>query len=328
MPWVRQLSKLSQPKRALHSAGITLALFAASLSIRFLFSPVLVGMKFLTFYPAIAVATLLCGWRHGLVMLTLGCLSGWYFFMEPLNSFMIKDASTVGSIIGFLLVGGFEVVIVAALRETVRRLEVAKIAQETLYAELQHRVANNLQLVISLLRRAKRNLRDPVAAADILNDAEGRIFAMSHLHRRLHDGTAFNRGLEPLLREMLANAFCNLPVKLRVEVGEAPELSIDQMNAIALLVNEAAINAAKHVFSQGRGTQFFVSLFMESDGGVRLEIRDDGPGATVETSAESSQSLGMGLMQAFALQLGGSLEVNPGTGMSISVKFASLQVAN
>ncbi len=36
-----------------------------------------------------------------------------------------------------------------------------------------------------------RNLRNPVVAAEILNDAEERIFAMSQLTRRLHDGTAF-----------------------------------------------------------------------------------------------------------------------------------------
>jgi len=50
------------------------------------------------------------------------------------------------------------------LRETVRRLEIARIAQVTLFGELQHRVANNLQLVVALLRNAQRNLRNPVLA--------------------------------------------------------------------------------------------------------------------------------------------------------------------
>jgi hypothetical protein len=324
MPWVRQLSKLSQPRDGLASAAIAAGLFAASLSIRFLFAPVLVGMKFLTFYPTIALATLLCGWRYGGIILVLGGLSGWYFFMEPYNSFNLKDASTAGSIVGFFLVGLFIIVLVSALRETVRRLEIAKIAQEALFGELQHRVANNLQLVVSLLRNAQRNLRNPVVAAEILTDAEDRIFAMSQLHRRLHDGTAFTYGLEPLLRELLANAFRDLPVKVRVDVDDVRDLSIDRMTAVALLVNEAAINAAKHVFSKGRGKLFQVSLCKESPGGLILEISDDGPGGFAEASTESSKSLGMGLMETFALQLGGALKLDPGPGMSIIVKFDSL----
>jgi two-component system, sensor histidine kinase PdtaS len=323
MPWVRQLSRVSKPRSASSCAGIAVGLFAASISLRFLFAPVLVGMKFLTFYPTIALTTLLCGWPHGVVVLISSALSGWYFFMEPYNSFIVKDASTLGSLLGFLLVGTFEIFLVAALRETVRRLDISKIAQETLFCELQHRVANDLQLVISLLRNAQRNLRNPVAAAEILNDAEERIFAMSQLHRRLHDGTAFIYGLEPLLREMLANVFRDLPVKVRVDIDNVADLSIDRMTAIALLVNEAAINAAKHVFSKGRGTLFAVSLCKEQTGELSLEIHDDGPGETVDASCESAKSLGMGLMQAFALQLGGALEVATSPGMSISVRFDS-----
>lgn len=323
MPWVQQLSLLSKPKPARRAAAITLSLFVGSLAVRFLFDPVLIGMKFITFYPTVAAATLLCGCWHGAVVLVLGTLSGWYFFMEPFNSFAIKDASTVGSIVSFILVGTFLIVLVAALRELIHRLEVAKLARETLFSELQHRVANNLQLVIALLRNAKRNLRDPDVTSVILDDAEERIFALSHLHRRLHDGTAFALGLEALLKEILDNAFRDLPVELRVDIDKIPDLSIDQMTAITLLVNEAAINAVKHVFSQGRGTIFNVLLIKEPDGGVRLDIRDDGPGVNAEISPASSPSLGMGLMQAFALQLGGSLEVGCATGMFISVKFGA-----
>jgi hypothetical protein len=96
------------------------------------------------------------------------------------------------------------------------------------------------------------------------------------------------------------------------------------MTAVALLVNEAAINAAKHVFSKGNGKLFKVSLCKESSGGFILEISDDGPGGFVEASTESSNSLGMGLMETFALQLGGALRLDPGPGMSITVKFDSL----
>jgi hypothetical protein len=321
MPWVHKIHTASIKRRGILPWAVALLFFATSLSARILLEPVLAGMKFLTFHPAIVAATLICGWRQGVFILLLSTVTAWYLFLEPTNSFELKDPSAAGALIGFLLVGAFNIVLVGALRETIRRVELAKSVQETLFRELQHRVANNLQLVVALLRNARRNLRNPVVAAETLNDAEARILAMSELHRRLHDGTAYADGLERLLREMLGHAFRDLPVKVTVDVSGASDLTIDQMTAMTLLVNEAAINAAKHVFSKGLGTRFEVALSKNENGHLHLVIKDDGPGMAGAAETESG-SLGMGIMEAFATQLGGSLEVAPGAGTALSVEFA------
>ncbi len=321
MPWVHKIHTVSIKRQGLMSWTVAFGFFTGSVAVRVLFGPLLAGMKFLTFWPAIALATLICGWRQGVFVLFLSALTAWYFFIEPFNSFAIKDQTTVGALGGFLLVGGFIILLVAALRETIRRVELSKAVQETLFAELQHRVANNLQLVVAMLRNAQRNLRNPVVAAETLNDAEDRIMAMAQLHRRLNDGTAYDKGLEPLLREMIANAFRDLPVTVRIDVSGAPDLTIDQMTAMTLLVNEAALNAAKHVFSKGLGTRFDVSLAKDQDGCLQLSICDDGPGFAAPATEKESDSMGMGIMEAFATQLGGPLEVGRRGGTSLTVSF-------
>jgi two-component sensor histidine kinase len=320
MPWVHQLSKATIKRQGLLPWTVALGLFTGSVAIRVLFDPYLAGMKFLTFWPAIALSTLICGWRQGTVVVLLSAVTAWYFFIEPFNSFAIRDKTTIGALVGFLFVGGFSVLLVAALRETIRRVELAKAVQETLFAELQHRVANNLQLVVALLRNAQRNLRNPVLAAETISAAEDRIMAMAQLHRRLNDGTAYEKGLEPLLREMIANALRDLPVTVRLDVSGASDLTIDQMTAMTLLVNEAALNAAKHVFSKGLGTRFDVALAKDESGSLHLSISDDGPGMAQATDADAG-SLGMGIMEAFATQLGGSLEVGHSGGTSLTVDF-------
>lgn len=168
--------------------------------------------------------------------------------------------------------------VVATLREAIRRLNIAKAVQETLFRELAHRVANNLQLVVTLLRSAQRSLRNPEAAAEAISEVEDRIMAMSQLHRRLLDGTAYAEGLEPLLREVIAHTIQDLPVRVRIDLKGEFDLSIDQMTALTLLVNEAALNAVKHVFSKGKGTLFNVSMSKDENGNARLLIEDDGPG--------------------------------------------------
>ncbi len=108
---------------------------------------------------------------------------------------------------------------------------------------------------------------------------------------------------------------------MRVEVSGASDLTIDQMTALALLVNEAALNAAKHVFSRGLGTRFDVSLTKNETGRLHLSISDDGPGITAREADTDGDSMGMGIMEAFAIQLGGSFEVAHRSGTSLTVDF-------
>lgn len=319
MPWVRRVSRLSRSQVGLGAWITAFILFSAGLSLRLLFASL--HFTFMTFYPAVAVTTLICGFPQGTIVLFLSAASSWYLFSEPIHPFEFNDAANIEGLIGFLLVGGSIIVLIAALSEAVKRVELAKAIQETLFKELQHRVANNLQLVVVLLRNAQRNLRNPVVAAETLNDAEERIIAMSLLHRRLQDGTAFASGLEPLLKEILAHAFRDLPVEVRVDIKGASNLSLDQMTAITLLVSEAALNSVKHVFSMGQGTHFNVALSKEVKGHLRLIIEDDGPGMGSKIGSEKTRGLGMGIMEAFATQLGGSLQVANTGGTSLSVEF-------
>lgn len=321
VPLVRRLNKISLKREGPLPWAIAFCLFATSLALRVVLAPALEGSAFVTFYPAIAAAALICGWRQGVFVLTLSALSAWYLFINRTSTFPLKEAITIDALIGFLLAGGFIVAVVGALREAVKRVELAKAVQDTLFAELQHRVANNLQLVVALVRNAERNLRNPAVAAETLNEAEERILAMSQLHRRLQDGTAYAEGLEPLLREIIAHSFRNLPVCVRMNVSNVSNLTVDQMTALTLLVNEAALNAAKHVFSKGLGTRFDVSLSKDQTGGLHLSISDDGPGVGAQAIPTDTGSLGMEIMESFATQLGGSLVIAGGGGTSLSVDF-------
>lgn len=323
MPWVRRISRLSKGRDGARAWAVSLSLFAASLSLRVLFAPILEASAFMAFYPAVAASALIYGFRYGVVVLLLSAASAWYLLSAQIGSLGLGQLTAIGEAGGFLLVGGSILLLIAALREAVRRTDSANAARDTHYRELQHRVANNLQLVVSLLRNVERNLRNPDVATDALHDAEERILALSRLHRRLNDGSAFASGLEALLREVLADASRDLPVTVQVTVGGTPDLSIDQMTAITLLVNEAALNSVKHVFSKGQGTLFAVSLFKEPNGHLHLVVKDNGPGMGARETPTETHSLGMGIMEAFASQLGGSLEIATNAGTSLSVEFGA-----
>ncbi|WP_240756738.1 sensor histidine kinase [Roseicella aquatilis] len=303
--------------------AIAAALFLAGLLARLALGDLLASTPFLTFFPAIAASALFGGWREGMLVLLLSAMAAWYFFLPPPGSFLIEDAATLVSLLSFLAVGAFVILLVSALVDVIRRLETAGRAQEALFRELQHRVANNMQFVASMLRLARRDVAD-AGASEVLDQAAARIASMARLHRRLQDPATYARGLEPVLRDVLTDLFHTMPVELRLDIRPAP-LSLHQMTAIVLLVTEAATNAVKHVFRPELGRRFEVELGVRPDGRLRLAVRDDGPGLDpAPAAARAGQRLGMHIMQALAGQLGGALRIGGGPGTALEVEFAAV----
>ncbi len=323
MSWALHVGKLSTKRSGIWPWAYALLIFAASFAARLALSDWL-DAKFLIFFPAIAATALICGWAQGVLVLVLSTLSAWYFLFKPFDSFTISGPNEIVALVAFLLGGGFIILILEAMRELVARLEDAKHLQEELFRELQHRVANSFQIVLGMLRNSHRELSKE-KAAQVLKEAEERIWAMAQLHRRLHDGTAYVNGLEPLLKEVLADVFGDAPVSIRLEIQPGANLSLNQMTAVTLLVNEAAINAEKHVFSKKLGASFEVYLLKQDHTKLRLVIRDDGPGMSPAATAQpQTKSLGMTIMHAFATQLGGPLRILGGaSGTTLTLEFAA-----
>ncbi len=293
--------------------------FAVAFAVRLALTRSLDPVPFITYYPVVVAATLVGGWRQGALATGLSALAGWLFLVEPRFSLAIVDFDAALWIAGFVLVAGFLIVVVEGMARAVQELDDTARVNEDLFRELQHRVANNLQIVASTLEKAQRGIREP-AALQAINHALNRIHSMAALHRQLYDAAGYSRGLEPILREVMAEAFRALPVDSRLEI-RGGELSVGQMTAIALLVNEAAINAVKHVFRPGKGTLFEVSLVEIDPGRMQLTIRDDGPGIPDAAAGPDTRRFGLTVMRALASQLGGSLELNEGQGATLCVRF-------
>ena len=179
-----------------------------------------------------------------------------------------------------------------------------------------------MNIIAGMLQHTRRALPES-PATEIIDQAAARITAMAQLHRRLYDSRAYDEGLEPVLRDVLAQAFHGLPVQVSLRIAHT-KLSIDRLTAITLLVNEAALNSVKHVFRAEQGTAFEVALEEMSPGRLVLTVRDDGPGlGRAAAAGGEAQRLGMNIMRAFAGQLGGGLEMPDGPGATLRVAFAA-----
>ena len=200
-------------------------------------------------------------------------------------------------------------------------LKVLLDAKTAMTHEIHHRVKNNLQIVSSLLNLQTEKLSDP-AAREALKQTRARIGALAQIHRLLyedgHDSDQENVDIAKLLHA--------LSVQLRALNGrekgvtlaceaEPQMVPINHAVPLTLLAVEAVTNAFRHGFPMGRSGRVVVH-FHARGGEATLWIKDDGIGYAL---SDASTSMGQQLMEAFAQQLGGSLNIVSALGVGTTV---------
>jgi two-component sensor histidine kinase len=271
------------------------------------------AIPFLSFYPAILVAAVLLGWKEAIFVLVLSLSAGWYFFLP--RGMMLLPA-------GWAFVGALNIAIIIALKALAQQLAEANERQRLLFQELQHRVANTLQATVGKLESVRRTIGSrPAEAANMLEEAIGRMSASAEMHRRLHDPAVFDNGLESMLQEVVGAVIDQASVTVNLKVEEL-DLSLDQKSVIAMLVMEAAHNSAKHVFQRDLGSRFEVALQALPGHRAILRVNDDGPGAAdAGDERPSQQNLGMRILQGLADQIHGTLAAELDRGGKVMVDF-------
>jgi two-component system, sensor histidine kinase PdtaS len=184
--------------------------------------------------------------------------------------------------------------------------------QELLSRESDHRLLNNLQMIVSLLSLQSRASANPEVAAQ-LAVAANRVATIERVHRRLHylDGVqivAFKQYLEDLCRDfstMLSSEEC----PDRVIAVEGIEIKLPTVTAIPLgfVVNELITNAAKH--GKGRIT---VRLESNPGKGYALSVSNDGSVLPEGFDPAAHKGLGMRIIQTFVERIGGELRIGSG----------------
>jgi two-component sensor histidine kinase len=152
-----------------------------------------------------------------------------------------------------------------------------KRAQNALRAELNHRVKNALTSVQSL---ASQTIRGGGTIDGIRADFESRLFALNGAHTRLANSGWQAVELQALLHDALG-AYQDEDGSRIVLGGEAAALPPKAAVAVAMIMHELAINAAKHgALSVPGGGVSVAWRFEQRDDERRLEIEwleRDGP---------------------------------------------------
>jgi PAS domain S-box-containing protein len=212
---------------------------------------------------------------------------------------------------------------VNALVDIAHRKE-AETQQRVLFAELNHRMKNNMQMLHGLLKAAQRDMQS-AEARDAINDAVHRIGALAAAQKVLYQANnASGYSTTEFIASVCASARQAFPSAVQIHCDAiAAELSNDTAAPLALILNELITNAAKHG-STGRGEDgrgevaIRVRLTKESDL-FTLQVEDDGSGFDLSTARHRSS--GLGLVQGLVGQIGGRFYVERTPGARCTVEF-------
>jgi two-component sensor histidine kinase len=306
--------------------ALALAIWSVAFAARWLLDEIADSGPFLTFLPAVALTTLLCGRGPAVAVIAAAALACDYWWLPP-PGFGMEWPTTAVSLVLFMIIGLFELVLVDALFQSSRgnaaqqsRVETSLRLRETMVDEMRHRVTNQLHVITAMLEGSQINIDGGAKADDVLEQAIGRIASITHLQRIVDDKASYQRGLEPVLLDMLDHIFYDVDVAVQVRAPTVA-LSTEQMTIICLIVIEAATNSLKHIFRRRRGHMFAVELRPLPDDRLSLTVWDDGPGFDAGSAIVASDGTGLSIMHGLADQLGGTLSIQSRGGTTVTVEF-------
>jgi two-component sensor histidine kinase/CHASE3 domain sensor protein len=199
---------------------------------------------------------------------------------------------------------------------------------EVLLAEVNHRVANSLALVGSMVS-LQAKAADSETARALLAETQGRIYAVSLLHKRLYtSGDVRFVDLDAYLAGLLANLEASMQsAGTRASLHQKLEplkLATDKSVNLGVVATEWVTNAFKYAYPEKPG-EIRVTLRKAEEGGVELTVEDDGVGRG-DTQTAKGTGLGTKLVNAMAQSMGGRVEYRdrqPGTSARLVLPAAA-----
>jgi two-component sensor histidine kinase len=190
--------------------------------------------------------------------------------------------------------------------------------KEILLKELNHRVKNNMQTIISLIRLQNDEINDSKINI-LLTTIQNRISAMSHLHELLYqkDTITFvdaNEYFEKIISEIKQSFEHDIDVIYDINCNLSSESAI----YCGLILNELLTNSFKHAFDENKSGIVNISFFGKNKE-YKLIYSDNGKGYNPNIK---KSSLGLTLIETLAKkQLKAEMNISTNEGVKVKLRW-------
>ncbi|RVH02761.1 sensor histidine kinase [Sinorhizobium meliloti] len=190
-----------------------------------------------------------------------------------------------------------------------------------LLQEVQHRVANSLQIIASVLMHSARRVQSEEARGH-LHNAHHRVMSIAALQRQLSTSPGGSVELRTYLKQLCQSLGASMiadPSRLSIHVSaDDSAVEADVSVSLGLIVTELVINALKHAFPDERPGTILID-YRSSGRDWTLSVADNGIGMAAGHDAPKA-GLGTGIVEALVKNLDGEItlsDAGPGTMVTI-----------
>ncbi len=243
-----------------------------------------------------------------------------------------------GSVFGFIWTAAMLVILLATVyyqsmdqlrnqlveRQRIEEKLRASVAEkEVLLREIHHRVKNNLQIISSLLSLQASHVTHADTVA-MIHDSQHRIRSMALVHEQLYRSSDLAQiDFPAYVQQLVAHlqyAYVQSDIQLTTHLDSAFS-DLDTALSCGLIVNELVSNALKHAFPDGRSGEVQIKFQIGNPGPHILVIQDDGIGIPEDLDLQTTDSLGLQLVNSLVHQLEGTLELSAVAGTTFTIRF-------
>lgn len=194
--------------------------------------------------------------------------------------------------------------------------------KHVLLQELQHRVANSLQIIASVLMQSARRVQSEETRLH-LHDAHSRVMSIATLQKQLAVTQLKSVDLRTYFADLSRSISASMiddPKRLTLEtIVDNTSTNSDVSVSMGLIVTELVINSIKHAFPEkATGGKIIVTFAADGEAWL-LTVLDNGAGIPVGKK-RGKPGLGTGIVEALSKQLDASVTVhdaNPGTRVEV-----------
>jgi chemotaxis protein methyltransferase CheR len=184
--------------------------------------------------------------------------------------------------------------------------------QRILVREIQHRVANSLQIIASILMLKTRRATSREAREHLL-DAHERVLSVAQVQSHLSSAVGIDqidiRAYLSKLCKGLASAMIgpDKPVIVTFFSSSGGTLDSSRAVSIGLIVTELVLNSIKHAFPTAKSEAAITVTYEATDDSWSLAVRDNGLGTSAAAPEPGIGGLGTAIVAALTSQLGADI---------------------
>lgn len=199
-----------------------------------------------------------------------------------------------------------------------REIEALLVEKQVLLDEMEHRIANSLQIIASIILMKARTVESEETRLH-LQDAHKRVVSVAAVQHQLHKSAGAGLvEMAPYLTRLchsLTTAIIGDTRAIGLQVLRAEgTATAREAESLGLIATELVMNALKHAFPDA-ATDCCITVAFDVDGtDWKLSVADNGIGRPDGLFAQPKTGLGTGIVKALAQQLDAVVETKVESG--------------